>query len=60
MGVTITYKGAIRDPKTDKLHEHIEGTCLSTDVKPTDWPEGSALLELDTKKVKLLKPTGWD
>lgn len=29
-----------------------EGSCLSTDTKPTDgWANGSVLLEMDTKKV---------
>jgi hypothetical protein len=28
-----------------------EGVCLSTDTKPTDWENGSALLEMDTGKV---------
>ena len=34
--------------------EHIkcrEGVCLSTDTKPTDWENGSTLLEMDTSKV---------
>lgn len=28
-----------------------EGVCLSTDAKPTDWENGSTLLEMDTSKV---------
>lgn len=28
-----------------------EGTCLSTDTKPTDLDNGSKLLEIDTSKV---------
>lgn len=28
-----------------------EGTCLSTDTKPTDWENGSVLIEIDTGKV---------
>ena len=28
-----------------------EGVCLSTDTKPTDWENGSTLLEMDTAKV---------
>lgn len=28
-----------------------EGVCLSTDAKPTDWENGSTLLEMDTGKV---------
>lgn len=27
---------------------HIEGTCLSTDEKPTNWGDGSVLTETDT------------
>ena len=29
----------------------VEGVCLSTDTKPTDWANGSILMEIDTKKV---------
>lgn len=28
-----------------------EGVCLSTDTKPTDWENGSTLLEMDTGNV---------
>lgn len=28
-----------------------DGMCLSTDTKPTDWDNGSTLLEMDTGKV---------
>ena len=28
-----------------------EGVCLSTDTKPTDWGNGSRLLEMDTSKL---------
>ena len=28
-----------------------EGVCFSTDTKPTDWENGSTLLEMDTSKV---------
>lgn len=28
-----------------------EGVCLSTDAKPTDWENGSTLLEMDTGNV---------
>lgn len=28
-----------------------EGVCLSTDAKPTDWENGSTLLEMDTGTV---------
>lgn len=34
-----------------RAHVHREGTCLSTDTKPTDWDGGSTLLEIDTGKV---------
>lgn len=29
-------------------NEIYEGTCLSTDTKPTNWPDNSILFELDT------------
>ena len=28
-----------------------EGVCLSTDAKPTDWENGSTLLEMDNGNV---------
>lgn len=28
-----------------------EGVCLSTDAKPTNWENGSTLLEMDTGNV---------
>ena len=28
-----------------------EGVCLSIDAKPTDWENGSTLLEMDTGNV---------
>lgn len=28
-----------------------EGVCVSADAKPTDWGNGSTLLEMDTGKV---------
>lgn len=31
--------------------KYCEGTCLSTDQKPTDWDNGSILVEMDTSKV---------
>lgn len=31
--------------------KYCEGTCLSTDPKPTDWDNGSTLVEMDTSKV---------
>lgn len=34
-----------------------EGVCLSTDTKPTDWENGSTLLEMDTKKVYVFDKT---
>lgn len=34
-----------------RTSEGKEGVCLSTDTKPTDWENGSTLLEMDTKKV---------
>ena len=34
---------------------YIEGTCLSTDTKPTTWANGSKLLEMDTSTLYI-----WD
>lgn len=31
--------------------KHSEGFCLSTDEKPTDWANGSILIEMDTSKI---------
>lgn len=28
---------------------YCEGSCLSTEVKPTQWDNGSKLLEMDTR-----------
>lgn len=30
-----------------------EGVCLSTEPKPTDWANGSAIIEMDTGDVFL-------
>lgn len=39
------------DPNGKALY-YREGSCLSTDTKPTEgWANGSTLLEMDTKKV---------
>lgn len=36
----------------DGVYVHsVEGVCLSTDTKPTNWANGSTLLEMDTSKV---------
>ena len=52
MGVTITYQSSIRD-KDGKLNEHLEGVCHQSDIGslPTDWPDGSALLVIETKET---------
>lgn len=34
-----------------------EGVCLSTDTKPTDWGNGSTLLEMDTGTVYVFDKT---
>lgn len=33
--------------------KYCEGSCLSTDTKPTQWDNGSKLLEMDTNKLYL-------
>lgn len=30
---------------------YVEGTCLSTDTKPTDVANGSKMIEMDTGKI---------
>lgn len=37
--------------KSDTQKQYIEGSCLSTDTKPTDVANGSVMLEMDTSKV---------
>lgn len=32
---------------------YCEGECLSTDTKPTNWANGSKLIEMDTSKLYL-------
>ena len=36
---------------TKRTSEGKEGVCVSADTKPTDWENGSTLLEMDTGKV---------
>lgn len=52
MAVDITlYRPTVYNAAKDRTSVYREGTCLSTDEKPTDWDGGSALLESDTGKV---------
>lgn len=52
MAVDVTlYRPTVYDAVKDRTSVYREGTCLSTDTKPTDWDGGSALLESDTGKV---------
>ena len=44
--VTITEVKSIRKGK-----DVIEGTCLSTDTKPTTYGNGSILMEMDTSTI---------
>lgn len=38
---------------------HYEGTCLSTDDKPTDWPDNSLMVELDTGDIYYCVNGAW-
>ena len=50
--VNITsYKQTTYNKEEHRFNGHTEGTCLSTDTKPTNWDGGSILLEIDTSKV---------
>lgn len=49
--INVTSFNHIYDPIQKKYIGHREGTCLSTDTKPTDWVGGSILLEINTSKV---------
>ncbi len=44
--VTITEVKTIRNGK-----EVVEGTCLSSDTKPTAYGNGSILMEMDTSTL---------
>lgn len=43
--------------KTDSQKQYIEGSCLSSDSKPTDVANGSTLVEMDTSKVYFFDET---
>jgi len=49
--INITSFNRAYDSVQKTYNNHREGTCLSTDTKPTDWDSGSILLEIDTSKV---------
>ena len=52
MAVDVTlYRPTVYSDAKDRTSVYREGTCLSTDPKPTNWDGGSALLETDTGKV---------
>lgn len=38
-------------PRDDGHKYRIEGSCLSSDIKPTDVANGSVLIEMDTGDV---------
>lgn len=44
--ISITKVNIIRDGK-----EVVEGTCLSSDTKPTGYGNGSVLMEMDTSTL---------
>ena len=49
--INITSFNKVYDSVQKTYNNHREGTCLSTDTKPTDWDGGSILLETDTSTV---------
>lgn len=49
--ITVTSFKRTYNPNTKKHTNYREGTCLSTDTKPTNWDNGSILLEINTSKV---------
>lgn len=49
--INITSFNKVYDSVQKTYNNHREGTCLSSDTKPTDWAGGSFLLEIDTSKV---------
>ena len=49
--INITSFNRAYDSVQKTYNNHREGTCLSTDTKPTDWDSGSILMEIDTSKV---------
>lgn len=38
-------------PAIDSEYPYIEGSCLSTDTKPTNVANGSKLIEMNTSKL---------
>ena len=49
--INITSFNKVYDSVQKTYNNHREGTCLSTDTKPTNWDNGSILLEINTSKV---------
>ncbi len=50
--VTITKVNIVRNGKSV-----VEGTCLSTDTKPTIYGNGSMLMEMDTSTLYMFDET---
>lgn len=48
--LTIEHKRTLDADDVFDGRYYIEGTCLSTDEKPTDCKNGSKLIEMDTSK----------
>lgn len=48
----------VYDEDKQRTHIHREGTCLSTDTKPTDREGGSVLMEIGTSKVYIYDQAG--
>lgn len=49
--INIISFNRVYDSAQKAYNNHREGTCLSSDTKPTNWDGGSILLEIDTSKV---------
>lgn len=51
----VTYEKNL--PAVDSDYPYIEGSCLSTDTKPTNVANGSIMKEIDTAKLYLFDET---
>lgn len=55
----ITYQVYTYNQNTDGTPaNYVEGTCLSSDTKPTNVANGSKMLEMDTSKLYLYDAAG--
>lgn len=56
--VTITKQKNYRIAQDGTKHFWAEGSCLSTDTKPTSWDNGSIMMEIDTSTVYFFDEAG--